>query len=75
MQTKNKSIKVTREQIKETKAFKSASKMRQNITLNRTNFKWIEHGVNVATNIGFEKWDNQTQSTFTNREIIEELIK
>lgn len=75
MQKTPQAIKVTREQIEATKAFQKASKIIQKLTLNHTNMKWIIHGVNVSTNIGFEKWNGQTQSTFTNRGIIEELIK
>lgn len=70
-----KPIHVTREQIQETDAFKKATKMIQKLTLNRTNFRCIQHGVNVVSNIGFEKWDQQTQSSWINREIIQELVK
>lgn len=68
-------ITITREQIKKTKAFQNATAMMQNLALGRTNYRCIEHGVNVATNIGFEKWDAQTNASFLNREIIQELIK
>lgn len=72
MQTKT--ITVSREQIQSTQAFQKANKVIQNVTLNKTNVGWIQHGVNVATNIGFENWQKQTTSSFTNRQIIQELI-
>ncbi len=69
-----KTINVTREQIMETKAFQDATKMLQSLTLNRTNSKWIQHGVNVSVNIGFDKWNKQTEASFTNTKIIKELV-
>lgn len=76
MSTKpKKPISVTREQIIETKAFQETTKMLQNLTLNRTNSKWIQHGVNVSVNIGFEKWNKQTEASFTNTKIIKELVE
>ena len=72
---KPKPIHVSREQIKATKAFQNATTMIQNITLRRTNFRCIEHGVNVVANIGFDKWNDQTQSSFVNREIIREIVQ
>jgi hypothetical protein len=69
-----KTIRVTREQIQSTKAFQNATKMIQQLTLNRTNSNGIQHGVNVSVNIGFDKWNAQTEASFTNTKIIKELV-
>jgi len=72
---KLKTIKVSSNQIRETKAFKALSKIQQKLTLNRSARIAIENGVNVSTNIGFVAWDKKTQARFVTRSIVEELIQ
>ncbi len=55
--------------------FRSLDTMMQNITLKRYNMMAIQHGVNVATNRGFEKWNAETQEIYRNRMIVKELLK
>jgi hypothetical protein len=61
--------------IEETEAFKKLSTVLRKITLSKTNRRQIEHGVNVASNIGFEKWLGQTNFSLSNQEIVKELVE
>lgn len=66
---------ITTQQVMNTNHFKSMSKIRQKLYKTRNNVKAIENGVNVSLNIGFDKWQEQTQSNWDNIQIIKELLK
>lgn len=51
-----KTIKITRSDITATEMFQSLNPILQQMTLRRGSVMAIEHGVNVASNIGFEAW-------------------
>lgn len=65
---------ITTDKIRETEAFKGLSYIVQKIALSRNNvLNSIDHNVTLIGNIGFEKWDQQTNVKRYNRQIIEEL--
>lgn len=66
---------ITTDNIRETEAFKGLSSIVQKITLSRNNvLNSINYNVTLIGNIGYEKWDKQTNVRSYNRQIIEELI-
>ena len=71
----NKTIKITIDIVKSTETFKCLSKVQKLIVANGVNVRHIENGVNVAMNIGFEKWDKQSQFNYISKSIVNELLK
>ena len=61
-------------QVSATKAFDGLSKIQKILFLKMNNLKQIEHGLNVAKNIGFDKWEKQTNVNYSNKLIIKELL-
>tara|TARA_R100000781_G_scaffold113591_1_gene82412 strand:+ start:13184 stop:13411 length:228 start_codon:yes stop_codon:yes gene_type:complete len=72
---KNGKLKSFRERLMETEYFNGLPKVVQKIALQKNNLNHIEHGYNVAMNIGFDKWESQSGFSFRNKEIIRELIQ
>lgn len=70
-----KNIKITRSDITGTEMFQSLNPILQQMTLRRGSVMAIEHGVNVASNIGFEAWEKQTATRYSNRMIVKEIMK
>lgn len=68
-------IKLTKDQIKATSSFKKMNKIIQIMVVKRNNLMQIEHGVNVATNIGLEKWEQQSNVSWANRSIIKDILE
>lgn len=64
---------VTRNQIRETNHFKKLNKVQQDVTMNRNNVEHLKHGVEVSSNIGFEKWEQQSNFNWNNVQIVKEL--
>lgn len=64
-----------RDRVKETTAYKVLNKTIQSIIKTRNNFNHLEHGYNVAKHKGFERFDNEHNHAWFNKNIIEELIK
>lgn len=62
-----------REKVKQTESFKSWGKVVQKVTLSRNNMNHIEHGLTVAKNIGYMKWEKQCQFNNRNKELVKEL--
>jgi len=69
-----KTLSISREAIRNTTAFKALPRTSQNVLLNRRNVQAIENGVNVSTNIGFEKWEVQSHATGSSKKIVKELL-
>lgn len=65
---------VTTEMVKGTDHYKSMNKVRQNITRSYNNIKTIGDGFNIAKTIGFAEFERRTNYSFSNREIIKELL-
>lgn len=64
---------VTRSQIRETNHFNKLNKVQQSVTMTRNNVEHIKHGVEVSSNIGFEKWEQQSNFNWNNVQIVKEL--
>lgn len=45
-----------REKVEGTKTFQQLNKVQKALTVQKTNISHLEHGVNVAKNIGLDKW-------------------
>ena len=58
--------------ILETESYKKLSKIQKDICLKRNNIKAIENALNVIKNIGFDKWDKESNSNYLNKLIIKE---
>ena len=67
--------KITPEAIAQTEFFNTLDPILQKITLHKRNREEIEHGVNVAKNLGFEKWNQITATRYTNRMIVKEILE
>lgn len=63
-----------KEKIEQTQTFKSLNSVQKKLTLQKTNVQHIAHGVNVATNIGFEEWVKICQFTERNKNIVQEIL-
>lgn len=61
--------------IQETETYQGLQPIVQKIMMTRNNVKHIEHGFVVAQNIGLTKWKKQSNYTWRNIAIIEELLK
>lgn len=60
--------------IVDTECYKSLNSVQKNLATRRQNRLQIENGYEVAKNIGFEKWKNQTQYNHINTNLVGELI-
>ena len=67
-------IRVTRTEIMATGMFQSLNPVLQKMTMRKGSVIAIKHGVNVASNIGFENWEKQTATRYINRMIVKELL-
>lgn len=66
--------KISREQIRETKIFRSLNSPMQQLTLRTYNFLKLQEEFTIATAIGYETWEKKTQVSYANRVIIKELL-
>ena len=63
-----------RDRIRATETFKGLGDVAKKITLARNNTAYIHHGYTVAKNIGYKKWEKQSNYNYRNREIIKEIL-
>lgn len=68
-------IKLTKQDIIATESYKSFNKMIQTFAIKRNNLLQIENGVNVASNIGLEQWEKQTNFSHHNAMIVKDILK
>jgi len=68
-------IHITRQKVISTDAYQSLSKIQKMMVVKRNNIKIIEHALNVIGNIGFPKWEKQSNSSYLNILIIKEIHK
>ena len=68
-------IKINRQQIMATEMYQGLSPILQSMTLRRGSVLKIENGVNVAMNIGYEKWEKQSDFLYRNRMIVKEIVE
>ena len=71
---KNGQLKSFRERVMATESFSSWPSVVQKITLSRNNMNHIQHGLTVAENIGYKKWESQSGFSHRNKELIKELL-
>jgi hypothetical protein len=67
-------IKNFRDAVSNTHTFKSWPKVVQKISLTRNCLKSIKDGLTIAENIGYKKWEKQSNSNWRNKELVNELI-
>ena len=68
-------IRTIRDMVKDTSTFQNLSNIRKTIISKRKNMINIEHGVNVSNNIGYDKWERQSNSLDVNKQIVRELVQ
>lgn len=66
-------IKLTRDKIVNTNVYKGMSRITQKITTSRNNVLAIDNGVHVASFLGYDKWEIQSNFSWTNKRIVKEL--
>lgn len=69
------SVSIGSKEIKQTNFFKQLSPIMKELSLYKCNREAIAHGVNVASNIGYEKWEAQTGTRTTNKMIVKEILQ
>jgi hypothetical protein len=67
--------KYSRNKIRETLAYKNATKIQQILVLKRFNMIHINHSVNVCMHKGYESWSAISGSTYLNKMIVKELYE
>jgi len=60
--------------IKKSEAYNEMSLIQRVIFLKRNNLKAIEHSIYVIRNIGYDKWESQTNSIHWNKKIIKSIL-
>lgn len=66
---------ISPEQIQQTAHYQAMNKLNQMLIIKHSNMVKIENGVNVASCIGFEKWNQQTHPRHDIKMIVGELAK
>ena len=69
-----KNIYQLRDIIKKSEAYKNMSLIQRIIFLKRNNLKAIEHSIFVIKNIGYDKWESQTNAIDWNKKIISSIL-
>lgn len=65
---------INRTDIKQTQTFQNLSRIIRSMLLSKTNVKAINDGFKRSQEIGFDKWQMNTNSSINNQNIIKELI-
>lgn len=69
-----KPIKITKDQIRQAKAFRKLNEINQKTMLRKENVERIQHGVNVSSHIGFADWEAQAFPSPQIKDIVFELL-
>jgi len=67
--------KFSRDQVRSTKAYLKANKIRKTLVTSRNNMIQINHGVNVCMHKGYDKWSYLSHANSTNKDIVKELYE
>ena len=67
--------KFSRQQVRNTNAYRKANKIRRTLVTSRNNMIQINHGVNVCMHKGYDHWSCSSNANFTNKEIVKELYE
>jgi len=67
--------KFSRQQVRNTDAYRKANKIRRTLVTSRNNMMQINHGVNVCMFKGYDNWSDSSNANFTNKEIVKELYE
>ena len=70
-----KNYKFSRDQVRNTIAYRKANKIRRILVTSRNNMIQINHGINVCMHKGYDKWADLSNANFTNKEIVKELYE
>lgn len=70
----NGKIRHFRDAVMQTECYQSMTPIAQVLSLKRNNLNHLEHGYNVAMNIGYDKWEAQSGFSFRNKEIVKQLL-
>lgn len=64
-----------RDKMIETPTYKKLDQSQQNVLLKKESVRQIEHGFNVATNIGVDKWESLSGLNDRQKNIVKDLLK
>lgn len=68
-------VNVTTDTITRTKFYKTLPFVRQNMVRKWANCKMIDNSLNIIKARGYEKWEQDTNTSYTNKQIIKELLQ
>lgn len=68
-------ITVTRKDIEQTEFYQELNPILKKMTMQKRNVECIQNGVNISNHIGFDNWEKQTATRYTNRVIIKEIFE
>ena len=68
-------VNVTTDTITRTKFYKTLTFERQNVVRKWANCKNIDNSINIIKAVGYEKWEEDTNTNYTNKQIIKELLQ
>ena len=67
--------KFSRQQVRNTDAYRKANKIRRTLVTSRNNMIQINHGVNVCMHKGYDDWSWSSNANYTNKDIVKELYE
>lgn len=67
-------IRISKDKIKSTNAFSNLSPIQKQLTVKRNNVLQIENAINVISNRGYVYWHKNSNYSYHNIRIIDEII-
>lgn len=67
-------IKILRKDVEETQTFQNMDNFIKKIASTRNQITAIASNVNIATNLGYEKWERQSNASWWSKAIVKELL-
>lgn len=67
-------VRITRSRVIETKAFKELGFIQRKVMSSRNQICRILNAVAVVNNIGYDKWEGQSNANWNTKEIVKELV-
>ncbi len=68
-------VNVTTDTVTGTKYYKTLTFVRKNMVRKWANCKNIDNSLNIIKAVGYEKWESDTNTNYTNKQIILELLQ
>lgn len=68
-------IRIGKEQIQATEVYKNMNFIQKQFVKKYNNVRSINHALNVIKNLGYEQWQKQSNPSYINLLIINEIVK